>query len=316
MASCNAAGEYGNVQLQSADECHRCCACRPSPWRSARKVWLLSTTLTADNRVAYRSIKISRDLGGMVEVASGLSRQSDRIIDNPARLRWKTAIEVHVGAQCTGHAAVRTRRPKPTEIRKFQQERIAIAAAALFLGGCSLAPIYRPPNIAISSDAWKDNPWQAAKPADDLPHGSWWRIYDDPTLNTLESQIEQANPDLRVALARYDQANAYTDQLRSQLLPSVDAGTSFSAKSPIRQPPLRGADQPDVYGADTVRSQRQLRAGLVGTGAQPGRRGAGLRRRPAPPTWKASGSARKRNWRTIMCACAASMRKPNYSAMR
>ena len=38
-----------------------------------------------------------------------------------------------------------------------------------FLGGCSLAPVYKVPTVSIPTDSWKDNPWQLAQPADDLP---------------------------------------------------------------------------------------------------------------------------------------------------
>jgi RND family efflux transporter MFP subunit len=47
-----------------------------------RKEGLMVATLTTDNKIAFRHIKISRDLGPVVEVASDLST-SDRIIDNP-----------------------------------------------------------------------------------------------------------------------------------------------------------------------------------------------------------------------------------------
>jgi NodT family efflux transporter outer membrane factor (OMF) lipoprotein len=127
-----------------------------------------------------------------------------------------------------------------------------IAMATLLLGGCSLAPIYQAPTVNIATDAWKDNPWQLAKPADDLPHGDWWRIYADPTLNTLEAKIEAANPDLASALARFEQANAYTKQLKAGLFPTIDAGASLSNNRQSDDRPLRGANQPNVYDANTV----------------------------------------------------------------
>jgi NodT family efflux transporter outer membrane factor (OMF) lipoprotein len=120
------------------------------------------------------------------------------------------------------------------------------------LAGCSLAPVYQPPTVKISTDAWKDIPWQLAKPSDDLPHGNWWKIYGDPTLDQLEAKIDQDNPDLAAALARYDQATAYTRQLNAGLYPSVDAGASVSQNRQSDNRVLRGSDLPDVYGANTV----------------------------------------------------------------
>jgi NodT family efflux transporter outer membrane factor (OMF) lipoprotein len=128
-----------------------------------------------------------------------------------------------------------------------------VAVLGVFLlGGCSLAPVYKVPTVSIPTDAWKDNPWQLAQPADDLPRGSWWQIYNDPTLEMLEGKIEKANPNLAAALARYDQATAYTNQLRSGLFPSVDSGASLSQNRQSDNRPLRGANQPDEYEANTV----------------------------------------------------------------
>lgn len=129
---------------------------------------------------------------------------------------------------------------------------LALALASLALGGCSLAPIYHAPTVTITDDAWKDSPWHPAQPADQLPRGAWWTVYSDTTLSGLEEKIDAANPNLASALARYDQATAYTDQLRSGLFPSVDAGTSFTQNRQSDNRPLRGANQPNVYQANTV----------------------------------------------------------------
>lgn len=129
---------------------------------------------------------------------------------------------------------------------------LTFVLGAAALGGCSLAPVYHAPTVSIATDAWKDDPWKQAQPADDLPRGNWWKIYGDPVLDGLEAQIEQANPNLASALARYDQANAYTDQLRSGLLPSVDGGATLTQNRQSDNRPLRGSNQPNVYAANTV----------------------------------------------------------------
>jgi NodT family efflux transporter outer membrane factor (OMF) lipoprotein len=129
---------------------------------------------------------------------------------------------------------------------------LAAAALALCLGSCSLAPTYHEPVVEVKSDAWKDSPWQPAQPAEDLPRGAWWQVYRDPVLDGLEAQIEKANPSLASALARYDQAAAYLNQLRSGLYPSIDAGASFTQNRQSDDRPLRGANQPNVYADNTV----------------------------------------------------------------
>ncbi|OIQ80936.1 outer membrane protein OprM precursor [mine drainage metagenome] len=129
---------------------------------------------------------------------------------------------------------------------------IVAAIGVSLLGGCSLAPEYHVPTVNVQTDAWKDEPWHVAKPADNLPHGDWWTVYGDQTLNELESRIEKANPSLAAALASYDQATAYTNQLRAGLYPTVDAGANLTRNRQSDTRPLRGANLPDTYSANTV----------------------------------------------------------------
>ncbi|PRC93655.1 efflux transporter outer membrane subunit [Solimicrobium silvestre] len=128
----------------------------------------------------------------------------------------------------------------------------AMAAGVAILGGCSLAPVYQTPAVSIATDSWKDQPWQSAQPADDLPHGQWWQIYGDPTLDALEAKIDQDNPTLAAALARYDQATAYIRQSQAAQLPTLDSGASLTHNRQSDHRPLRGSNQPDVYSANTI----------------------------------------------------------------
>jgi NodT family efflux transporter outer membrane factor (OMF) lipoprotein len=157
--------------------------------------------------------------------------------------------------------------------------RVTASIAILLLGGCSLAPVYKPPVVSIPTDAWKDSPWRQAQPADQLPRGAWWHMYGDSVLDALEAKIETANPNLASALARYDQATAFTAQLRSGLFPSVDAGASLTQNRQSDDRPLRGANQPNVYAANTIgvgasydldlwgRVRNQVAAGLAASEA-------------------------------------------------
>ncbi|MET3106968.1 NodT family efflux transporter outer membrane factor (OMF) lipoprotein [Oxalobacteraceae bacterium GrIS 2.11] len=129
---------------------------------------------------------------------------------------------------------------------------MTLALGASLLHGCSLAPVYQAPTVAIPDNAWQDNMWQLAKPVDDQPHGNWWQLFNDPTLNRLEDEIDAANPGLAAALARYDEASAYTRQLQGGQGPSLDGGGSLTDNRQSKDRPLRGAGQPNVYDATTV----------------------------------------------------------------
>ena len=49
----------------------------------------------------------------------------------------------------------------------------------------------------------------------------WWTLFQDPTLNQLIEQLNQANPDAEAALARVDQSFSILGITRSSLLPTI-----------------------------------------------------------------------------------------------
>jgi NodT family efflux transporter outer membrane factor (OMF) lipoprotein len=131
--------------------------------------------------------------------------------------------------------------------------RRAIAATlALGLAGCSLAPAYAPPKLAVTPTAYQETgPWTPASPADAAPRGDWWAMFGDATLDQLESRIEHGNPDLAAALARYDQARALLSQARSALVPELDASASTTRNRQSEYKPLR-VGGPNLYTEDLV----------------------------------------------------------------
>jgi NodT family efflux transporter outer membrane factor (OMF) lipoprotein len=126
---------------------------------------------------------------------------------------------------------------------------------ALALGACSLAPEYSKPDVGAPA-AYKDiGPWTSADPNDAAPRAKWWTAFHDPTLNLLEDQIDTANPDLAAALAAYDQARAYAAEARSDLIPTVGLTDSNTYNRQSDERPLRGANQPNEYAANTIGPQ-------------------------------------------------------------
>ncbi|MFU8818258.1 MAG: hypothetical protein ACNA74_00885, partial [Desulfurivibrio sp.] len=96
--------------------------------------------------------------------------------------------------------------------------RIGLLLALLLLSGsCALGPDYQRPELDTPEDYRHAPPvtengelisLQAVPPADDLPKGEWWQLYHDPLLNDLQQRAAAGNRELRVALARLDQARA------------------------------------------------------------------------------------------------------------
>ena len=113
---------------------------------------------------------------------------------------------------------------------------VAFLLMALTGGGCTvLGPDYQRPELdlptgyrhapATPADGQAADqlaPLQQAVPADDLPKGAWWEIYRDPMLDDLQAQAAAGNRELRVALARLEQARAATGLAEAELLPRLD----------------------------------------------------------------------------------------------
>jgi NodT family efflux transporter outer membrane factor (OMF) lipoprotein len=120
------------------------------------------------------------------------------------------------------------------------------------VAGCSLAPPYQPPLVIVPRAFKETGPWTEASPADALDRGDWWRLYDDALLDQLESRIEKANPTLAEAVARYDQARSFAAEAAAGAYPTVDLDSSVTRNRQSNNRPLRGANQPDEYAANTL----------------------------------------------------------------
>jgi NodT family efflux transporter outer membrane factor (OMF) lipoprotein len=130
--------------------------------------------------------------------------------------------------------------------------RLAWPALCALLAACNLAPAYHPP-VTPTPTAFKEvGPWTQASPADQLQRGRWWTLFGDPTLSGLEDRIEGDNPTLQEAGARYGQARAFAAEAQSQLYPTIGGLGQITRNRQSDNRPLRGANQPNDYSADTL----------------------------------------------------------------
>ncbi len=101
-------------------------------------------------------------------------------------------------------------------------------ALALALAACEVGPDYQPPAPALApfhNAAAVDARSATAAP----PLDSWWRGFNDPTLDRLIDQALAQNLDLSASLARTQQAQAVAQAAGAQLLPTIDATGQASA---------------------------------------------------------------------------------------
>lgn len=96
------------------------------------------------------------------------------------------------------------------------------------LAGCAVGPDYKRPDLALPSgyatsvatDA-KDGSGASALAMPSIP-ADWWRIYNDPQLDDLVASALANNVDLRLAIARIDEARGALRETRAALFPEVD----------------------------------------------------------------------------------------------
>ena len=103
---------------------------------------------------------------------------------------------------------------------------LAVAAVALFLGGCAAGPNYHRPVGSVPAAYPQTLAIESNRLCPDL--AQWWRIFNDPQLNGLIEQATIANLDLRFAQARVREARAQAGVARSSLFPSASANGEYS----------------------------------------------------------------------------------------
>ncbi|MGM3277637.1 efflux transporter outer membrane subunit [Ralstonia sp. 24A2] len=131
------------------------------------------------------------------------------------------------------------------------------AALTALLAGCSLAPHYERPAMAVPAHWQTEAPWRAAQPADDAPKGPWWQRFNDPQLDKLIDQALRENQSLKVALTNLEQAQALTRVARASLLPTVTASSNDSRTRTSAFRPLASYSSPTM---STVQNDFVLRA--------------------------------------------------------
>jgi NodT family efflux transporter outer membrane factor (OMF) lipoprotein len=140
-----------------------------------------------------------------------------------------------------------------------------VLAAAAALSGCSLAPKLTLPDVPVAATYKEESPgWAPAQPADGLSRGDWWTMYGDADLNGLQTRLVAHSPDLAAALARYNQAKAFSDQLRSGLFPSLALGANAQRDGLSNTRPQRAAGSSNGYDSFTVGVQANYELDLWG----------------------------------------------------
>ena len=116
--------------------------------------------------------------------------------------------------------------------------RTVAAIVAFSLAGCVVGPKYHKPVAQTPAHFKEGGSPDSGTP--DIAYSDWWRVFNDPELSRLETEADAANQDIRVAMARLDQAEAGAKYARSFLFPTISLGASASRTREAQNRPNNG----------------------------------------------------------------------------
>jgi outer membrane protein, multidrug efflux system len=112
----------------------------------------------------------------------------------------------------------------------------ASMVAAFTLTGCAVGPDYVRPAASLPTAYAEAAPVAATAQI----NAAWWTHFQDPILNDLVDQALTKNADIRLAIARVDQAAAVAREAGGALFPEID----LQAAGSNRQQSLKNANVP------------------------------------------------------------------------
>src|ERR1700754_666806 len=169
-----------------------------------------------------------------------------------------------VGTEPVGDPDTR-QAPDAGRVRSHRVRNTVLVLVSLGMSACSLAPAYKVPEVPVAPRyANADTPWTEAKPADRIDSNGWWKLYNDERLNGLQTKLVANNATLAAALAPYEQAAAFTKQVRSDLFPQIGLNGNATRNRESDTRPLRGATSPALYDSYTIGAQLDYEVDLWG----------------------------------------------------
>jgi multidrug efflux system outer membrane protein len=113
--------------------------------------------------------------------------------------------------------------------------------SVLLLSGCAVGPKYQRPAAPVPPQ-FKESTGQTP-PGEAIPpiaYADWWRVFNDSVLDRLEQDAVAANQDIRVAVARVDQAEAAARYAHSFLSPTISLAPSVTPTREAQDRPNNG----------------------------------------------------------------------------
>jgi multidrug efflux system outer membrane protein len=136
--------------------------------------------------------------------------------------------------------------------RNVRKRLCNLGALALvgWIAGCTVGPNYKKPAAPVPAKWDVQEPFREAAPKDAVPKTTWWTVFHDDELSSLETDLLAANQTLKVSIAHYQQARASAAVQNATLFPTLGVaptagrqrfsgdratGSSFPLPGPITQ---------------------------------------------------------------------------------
>lgn len=111
-----------------------------------------------------------------------------------------------------------------TTSKWFNLKLSSVIIAALFVSACqSVGPNYARPELAVPSQYS-----EAADQTQSAVSSTWWTQYQDPVLDALVTKAFQNNTDIKLAVARIEETEAFANEVGAATLPQVDLNVGAS----------------------------------------------------------------------------------------
>ncbi|MEY3884596.1 MAG: hypothetical protein RIS87_371, partial [Pseudomonadota bacterium] len=101
---------------------------------------------------------------------------------------------------------------------------VCVAVAAVLLASCKfVGPDYQRPLLPLPAQYG-----EVANQAATEVSNTWWTLYQDQTLNDLITNALQNNTDIKLSVARIEEADAVMQEVGAALFPQVDLNMNSS----------------------------------------------------------------------------------------